>query len=83
MNIRLSAKAAKSLKRMHEPEKGRIVKALRKLAANPPEGDIKSLAGQEGYRLRVGNFRVLFDRVDDEIIVYEIGQRGQVYKGGR
>ena len=39
------------------------------------------MQGVEGYRLRVGNFRVLFD-VDGVIIdIIDIGNRGQIYKG--
>jgi len=45
------------------------------------EGDIKKLQGTGGYRLRVGNFRVLFN-VDGIIIdIIDIGNRGQIYKG--
>ena len=41
------------------------------------------MIGRDGYRLRVGGYRVLFDIIDNEIAVYEIGLRGQVYKGRR
>ena len=83
MNISVSPKVAKYLKRLNEPQKGRIIEALKRLAKEPPEGDIKSLTGRDGYRLRVGNYRVLFDIIDNEIAVYEIGLRGQIYKGRR
>ncbi|MEK6263420.1 MAG: type II toxin-antitoxin system RelE/ParE family toxin [Clostridium sp.] len=48
-----------------------------------PEGDIKKLKGMnETYRLRVGDFRVLFEKNDKElvIVVIDIGNRGQIYK---
>lgn len=80
MKIEVSAKAAKYLARMNEPMKSRIKNSLLKLSEQG--GDIKSLSGRDGYRLRVGQYRVLFDLVDDTIIVYEIGPRGQIYKGG-
>ena len=48
-------------KRLNSPHKERILKALRKLEKEPPEGDIKSLVGRDGYRLRVGDYRILFD----------------------
>ena len=83
MNVVLSPRAAKFLKRLNEPQKGRIIKALEQLSNEPPEGDIKSMIGRDGYRLRVGGYRVLFDIIDNEIAVYEIGLRGQVYKGRR
>ena len=73
-----SKKALKFLKKQDKPTQKRIVTAISKL---PLEGDIKKLQGVEGYRLRVGNFRVLFD-VDGVIIdIIDIGNRGQIYKG--
>lgn len=83
MNVVLSPKAVKYLKRLNEPQKGRIIKALNQLSNEPPEGDIKSLVGRDGYRLRIGDYRVLFDIINNEIAVYEIGLRGQIYKGRR
>jgi mRNA interferase RelE/StbE len=67
---------------MNEPAKGRMEAALKKLGQDPPQGDIQPLAGRDGYRLRVGNYRLLLDITAGSIIVYEIGSRGQIYKGG-
>ena len=47
----------------------------------PFEGDIKKLQGVNGYRLRVGTFRVLFDVNGIIIDIIDIGNRGQIYKG--
>jgi len=79
VRVVLSPKAAKYLERLHEPTKGRIKAALKKLEQEPPQGDIKALAGREGYRLRVGAYRVLFGIDEDVIVVIEIDLRGQVY----
>ena len=83
MKIELSPKAAKYLSRLDKPTKGRLIAALEKLTQEPPEGDIKSLVGKDGFRLRVGQYRVLFDIMDNIIVVHEIGPRGQIYKGGK
>lgn len=83
MNVVLSPKAAKYLKRLNQPIKGRIIEALEDLAKEPPEGDIRAMAGRDGYRLRIGGYRALFDIMENEIVVYEIGPRGQIYKGRR
>ncbi len=80
IKVLFSPKSAKYLAGLNEPMKSRIKNALIKL--NEQKGDIKSLSGRNGYRLRVGKYRILFDIVDDAIIVYEIGLRGQIYKGG-
>lgn len=42
-------------------------------------GDVKSLTGSSAKRLRVGDFRVIFEETDGEIAVSRIGPRGGVY----
>lgn len=69
---------------MSARDSGRIRQLLDKLAEDPGQRDInvKPLRGNRGFRMRVGDHRVIFDR-DDETQVIEvlrIGPRGDVYK---
>ncbi len=73
-----SKKALKFLRKQDRISQKRLTDAIAKL---PCEGDIKKLQGKDGYRLRVGDFRVLFDVNGIIIDIVEIGNRGQVYKG--
>ncbi|MCD8053495.1 MAG: type II toxin-antitoxin system RelE/ParE family toxin [Lachnospiraceae bacterium] len=73
-----SKKAAKFLRKQGKPTQRRIVEAISKL---PLEGDIKKLQGTDGYRLRVGDYRILFDVNGLVIDIINIGNRGQIYKG--
>ncbi len=60
----------------------RIAKRLLALEENPRPFDIKKLHGQEGYRLRVDDYRVLFT-IDDStktVTTYAIGHRRQIYR---
>ena len=44
-------------------------------------GDVKKLEGSKNeYRLRVGNYRVLFELVGKPIVVYTLGQRKDIYR---
>ena len=44
-------------------------------------GDIKKLKGSKNqYRLRVGNYRVLFELEADTVTVYDLGHRKDIYK---
>jgi mRNA interferase RelE/StbE len=79
MIVKILPKAKKYLDDLNEPIKSRIKKAIKKL----PQGDVKFLNGRDGYRLRVGKYRVLFEFEGEMIDVYEIGLRGQVYKGAK
>jgi len=82
MKVELLPKAAKYLKGLSEPIKGRIKSALKKLGLEPPQGDIKAMSGgTDEYRVRVGDYRVLFKIFDDKVLIHEIGVRGQIYKG--
>ena len=59
-----------------------IVEAIYELQNNPrPQGYIK-LKNKEEYRIRVGNYRVLYEIHDDiiTIIVIDIGHRKDIYK---
>ena len=92
MRVLLSEDAAKEYAKINEPTKSRVKRALSKLAKEPPEGDIKRLEGRDGYRVRFGGWRILFD-IDREymhedsergaVFVYEISTRGDVYKGAK
>ena len=76
--ISYSKKAVKFLKRQDVPSQKRLIAAISRL---PLEGDIKKLQGIDGYRLRVGNFRVLFNVNGIIIDIIDIGNRGLLYKG--
>jgi mRNA interferase RelE/StbE len=43
--------------------------------ATAGEGDVKRLSGREGYRLRIGRYRVLFDEDQKTILAIYIGTR--------
>ena len=61
----------------------RITQGLKGLLAIPPRGDIKPMKGHHGlYRLRIGNYRVLFEVQHSEKLIYiqAIGTRSGVYK---
>ena len=58
-------------------QKQRIVTAINSL----PNGDVKKFQGTDSkYRLRVGDFRVIFDRQGNILYIEKIGNRGDVYK---
>jgi len=80
LNVVLSSKAVKYLKTLNEPAKSRIKRALQKLEVEPPQGGIISLSGRNGFRLRVGDYRVLFGIVENVIAVEEIALRDKAYR---
>ena len=77
LEIKYSKQALKFLKKQDSITQKRIINAISKI----PQGDIKTLQGASGYRLRIGDYRVIFDYIDSIIFIKAIGNRGQLYKG--
>ena len=72
-----------SRKQFHKLEKSiqeRIIKALERIRIRP-ENYVKKLIGGQGYRLRVGDYRVILDIQKSELIilVIKIGHRKKIY----
>ena len=80
MKVILEKGAIKYLDSLDSVIKRRIKETLLALANDPPSGDIVKLHGEHGYRCRVGDYRIVFDITETEVIVYKIAPRGQVYK---
>ena len=53
----------------------RIVKAISSLAEDPRPRQSKKLSGEEKYRLRCGSYRVLYEILDKELVVYIVRAR--------
>ncbi len=76
MEIQYSKQAEKFLKKQDAYTRERIRNAIHNL----PLGDVKKLRGRNGYRLRVGDYRVIFDKNGNILYIERIDNRGQVYK---
>jgi mRNA interferase RelE/StbE len=61
----------------------RIVAKIREVAVNPyaPNNNLTKLQGRDAYRLRVGNWRVIYELDDGRLVmlVLEMGARGGIY----
>ncbi len=77
MEIRYSKQASKFLKKQPKQIQLRIMNAIDKL----PAGDVKKMQGQSNYyRLRVGDYRIIFTHDNVILLVEKIGNRGEIYK---
>ena len=77
MILRYGKIAVKHILPLDKSTKKRLKDAIEKL----PFGDVKKLKGYKNdYRLRVGNYRVLFSLEDDIITIKDVLPRGQAYK---
>ncbi len=79
MKVELKPQAIKDLQSIHMKDAARIVRRLSELE-NGLTGDIKRLTNfTPEFRLRVGNYRLLFEIEDETITIYRVMHRKNVY----
>jgi mRNA interferase RelE/StbE len=80
--VRLHPEAARAYRRLHPPLRDRITTAIDALALEPRPADSVKLVGRGDYRVRVGDYRIVYAVDDDKrlVIVARIAQRREVYR---
>ncbi|MBH0180469.1 MAG: type II toxin-antitoxin system RelE/ParE family toxin [Nitrospira sp.] len=82
-SILLAPPAERQLKALAEATQKRIVTRLKTLQRNPRPQGVKKLTGEDDlYRIREGNYRIIYTIRDNElvILVVKIGDRKEVYR---
>lgn len=73
----------KALAKLPSNLQKRIVDRIKEIAVSPysPNSNLTKLQGRDGYRLRVGNWRIIYDLDDDRLVmlVLDVGPRGGIY----
>jgi mRNA interferase RelE/StbE len=84
MNYEISIlrRAQKELADVSNPDYQRIRDAILALSENPRPANCKKLVGREGWRIKVGSYRVIYEINDanEEITVLHIGHRRDIYR---
>ena len=82
--VEVTAAPAKFLEKLRDESlKRRILKSLRSLETNPrPPGCLKMQGNEELYRVRVGDYRIIYQIRDAVLIVLvvDIGNRRDIYR---
>ena len=78
--ITWSKKASEELDKLESLIISRIIKKISDLEENPYNLNIKKLKGIEGFRLRIGDYRVIFSIEQDTIFILKVGHRKHVYE---
>lgn len=82
-NVYIIKSAQKDAKNLPKRELAAVLTKISKLAENPRPYDCKKLIGSgNAYRIRQGNYRVLYTVIDKtkEITIYKIEHRKDVYR---
>jgi mRNA interferase RelE/StbE len=82
-DVEVSRPAAKSLQAIPKKAQRRITEAIDSLSTDPrPHGCEKLTDREDEYRIRVGNYRIIYEIVDKRlfVLVLSIGDRKDVYR---
>jgi len=80
--IRIKKSAGKELERIDPLFRRRIIERIQKLSEDPRPKGSKRLSGDDKYRIRQGDYRILYQIFDDTItvIVVRIAHRRDAYR---
>jgi len=73
---------AKDLRQIPKKDVQRILRQINKLADEPLPAGVEKLSGDEKFRIRQGNYRILY-AIDDDVItvtIVKVGHRRNVYR---
>ncbi len=81
-SLEIKRSAAKELAQVPPKDRGRIIARIQALAEDPRPVAAEKLSGQERYRVRQGDYRILYE-IEDQILrimVVKIGHWRDVYR---
>ncbi|MEY5040669.1 MAG: hypothetical protein RLZZ414_197 [Bacteroidota bacterium] len=80
--ILLTKKAEKQIDKLKDNIAIPILEAITQLENNPRPTGCKKLKGRDAYRIKIGNYRVIYEIFDNELLieVIALGHRKDIYK---
>lgn len=81
-NLLIKASAARELEALPAKDRSRIAAKIEGLTNNPRPPGSEKLSGEEKYRLRQGDYRILYSiqAVSTTVTIVKIGHRREVYR---
>ena len=81
-HLAITASAEKELGKHHKKLQNRLIKKILKLSENPRSFGFKKLFGSNNYRLRTGDYRIIYTINDTKrlITILDIGHRKDIYR---
>jgi mRNA interferase RelE/StbE len=80
--VRVERKAQKMLSKIPEPYYSNLKTAILDLGNNPRPQGYKKLKGRDGYRIRVADYRIIYEIQDSILLVdvVDLGHRKDIYE---
>jgi mRNA interferase RelE/StbE len=81
-DIEIERSALKALQKIPVRNQDKVIEKIEQLAYNPRPSGAKKLTGRDGWRLRIGNYRIIYEIRDQTcyILVLDIGHRKEIYR---
>jgi len=79
--IEIERSALRALQKIPAADRNKIINAIERLAFNPRPVGAKKLIGRDGWRIRIGNYRVIYEIKNHicYVFVLDIGHRRDIY----
>ncbi len=80
--IEISKRVRKDFRPIPKKDAEQILLEIQKLADDPQPAQSKKLKGEDLYRIRIGVYRVIYEIIDDRLIitVVKVGHRKDIYR---
>jgi len=81
-SITISNTAQRQLDSLPDKTAEKLIAVIKRLAQNPRPFGYKKLRGRDGYRIKRGNYRILYEIIDQNLIIgiIAIGHRSSIYR---
>ena len=81
-SIRIESSAKKYLSLLNIEMRRRVIQAIDKLSSDPRPAGCKKLKSRDAYRIRIGDYRVIYEIHDNVLVVLiiRIAHRSEAYK---
>ncbi len=81
-NVVIARSVTKELERIPKRDRAKIIQRIRTLAQDPRPYGCQKLAEQERYRIRQGQYRVIYEVIDETktVDIVKVGPRREVYR---
>jgi len=78
----LQKRVIEAMEKISEPDFSKLKAAMFSLSDNPRPNGYKKLKGRDGYRIRVGNYRIIYEIFDNILLVdvINLGHRKEIYE---
>lgn len=82
-SIEIKASAAREIEALPLADRRKVVERIGRLADDPRPRGCEKLTGGERYRIRQGDYRIVYSIADELLVVWivKVGHRRDVYRG--